>query len=424
MKKIFTSIIAVVLAFTMLFSLSACTASTDNGETVAGSQNDFSSILSEIESLTAKIDELNAEIDKLNGKIDELNVAEPINYAAESYEKVKFIDKVLSDRDCYKGENFKLTQKWIHTTLLQAGYSEDDIEYQEVPLSKYVLKESLTAENYPAVKSFSDDGKTYSKNGRKYVEDENGTFTYATFVSENIIVTKQGASNKQIIIGMHYDGDGTGDNGSGVALGLTTAEKFYDIETAFTLKFVFFTGEEYGLYGSKAYAAAMSEEEIENTIYMINMDSLICGDYCYIYGGVQDDENETVNLTCAYDNAMEVAQSLGLSFKSNPWTYDNPAPGYDSPDYASPSTGNWSDHAPFAKLEIPYLYLEATNWDIPGPYNEYDGYGETYFIGMLMNTENDYLEYIETYFPGRAMNHLTKFSALLNGLLMQSEWNY
>lgn len=150
------------------------------------------------------------------------------------------------------------------------------------------------------------------------------------------------------------------------------------------------------------------------------MDSLICGDYCYLYGGVQDDATKTVSGTAAYDNAMKVAESLGLDFKSNPWTYDNPAPGYDSPDYASPSTGDWSDHKGFKNIGIDYLYFEATNWEIPGPYDEYDGYGETYLYGMLMNTSNDYLEFIETYFPGRAQDHLNKFFKLLNALLMQN----
>ena len=75
----------------------------------------------------------------------------------------------------------------------------------------------------------------------------------------------------------------------------------------------------------------------------------------------------------------------------------------------------------FKNVGIPYVYFEATNWEIPGPYKEYDGYGETYLIGMLMNTPNDYLEYIESYFPGRILSHLTQFSMLLNALVTQSD---
>ncbi len=353
----------------------------------------------------------------------EPSITKPLNYGAESYKKLQYIDKVLHDRDCFDGENFELTQKWIHFTLTEAGYSASDIEYAEVPITRYVSKDADLSSKFSAAKSVSTDGKTYKRENRQYVEDENGSYVKATVVSENIVVTKKGKSDKQIVIGMHYDGTGTGDNGSGVALGLTTAEKFHDIETEFTLKFVFFTAEEYGLYGSSAYAESMSEKEVADTLYMINMDSLVCGDYTYLYGGVQDNENKTVNKTEAYDNAMSVAKDLGLSFKSNPWTWGNLAPenySGEDPDYASPSTGDWSDHAPFVEKGITYLYMEATNWEIP----DYTGYGETYMVGMIMNTENDYLEYIEHYFPDRPLNHLTKFSTLLNGLLTQTEWNY
>lgn len=69
---------------------------------------------------------------------------------------------------------------------------------------------------------------------------------------------------------------------------------------------------------------------------------------------------------------------------------------------------------------ITYLYMKATNREIP----DYTGYGETYMVGMIMNTENDNLAYIEHYFPDRPLNHITKFSALLNGLLTRTEWKY
>ena len=207
-------------------------------------------------------------------------------------------------------------------------------------------------------------------------------------------------------------------------MNLTTAMHVHDLETPNTLVFVFFNAEEYGCYGSTAYADAMTGEEVENTLYMINMDSLVCGDYVNIYGGVFDKDNKEVVDAEAYYNAAAVAESIGLSFKTNPWTYENPAPGYEEPEYLSPSTGDWSDHVGFKKRGIKYLYFEATNWEIPGPYAEYDGYGETYLAGMIMNTDKDYLEYIEYYFPGRVLSHITQFSALLNALVMQKNVNF
>ncbi len=356
----------------------------------------------------------------LAGCADEKAAA--VSYGEECYEKLEYIDKNLRDRDCRNGENFKLAQRWIAWELIKCGYEEKEILNQPVTFNAYLVKGS---ENV-AANGFESDGKTYNKSGRKYVEAEGdtGEYVYGTVTSYNLVLKKQGKSAKQIIVGAHYDGTGTGDNGSGVALALTTAQKLINVETEYTIVFVFFTAEEIGCYGSSQYAENMTDGEVADTLYMINLDSLVCGDYTYLYGGVQDNENKVVTKTEAYDNAIEIAGKLGLEFKSNPWSWDNLSPedkksGAENPSYAAPSTGDWSDHRGFKKRGITYLYMEATNWEIP----DYTGYGETYLIGMLMNTENDYLEYIEKYFPGRPLEHLTKYSALLYALVTQSGYN-
>lgn len=375
---------------------------------------------SEIEDLKSQLAQYEQILEEINNSLKN----EHSEYANQCYAKLQYIDNVLSDRDCLAGENFKLAQKWISWNLMQAGYGESDIKQQDVTMTRYYRKDTDLNTTLSAVTSYETDGKYYNRSGRDYVEAEDGAYVKVNLTTPNIAVTKKGKSEKQIIVGAHYDGDGTGDNGSGISLALTTAEKIFDMELEYTITFVFFTAEEYGCHGSTAYANAMTEKEIENTLYMINLDSLVCGDYAYIYGGVQDNENKKVTKTEAYDNAMEVANSLGLSLKSNPWTWENPAPGYDEPDYASPSTGDWSDHRGFKAKGIPYVYFEATNWEIPGPYEEYDGYGETYLIGMLMNTPNDYLEFIEKYFPGRIMQHFETFSTLLYALVTQTNINF
>ncbi|MBR2320499.1 MAG: M28 family peptidase [Clostridia bacterium] len=421
-------LLAMGLALTMLCGMTACG---DKGE-----GNDNTELLNKISTLETQMSDMETE---LGGKITDLqnaldgylkeeapnpNALES-NYAAEAYEMVKYIDATVKDRDAIAGDAYQLCQKWIVWNLMSAGYVEgEDITYQNFTWSKYYKKDVDLAATITA-SAYSTDGKLYSRQGWSgYVENAEGTHVKADITGTNIVVTKQGKSDEQIIVGMHYDGDGTGDNGSGISLGLITAMKLFNVETEYTIKFVFFDAEEYGLYGSTACANAMSEEEIAKTKYMINMDSLVCGDYCYLYGGVQDDDAQAVTETEAFDNAMAVAETLGLEFKNNPWTWENPAPGYDAPDYAAPSTGDWSDHVGFKNVGIKYVYFEATNWDIPGPYAEYDGYGETYLIGMLMNTPNDYLDYIEKYFPGRILEHLTQFSTLLNALVTQSDLSF
>ena len=415
--KIFKKIIIpVLLVCMMLFTLVGCVSDED----VASLNDQLAQLQSELEDLKGSKADADKTIGELQEEIAQLKASKTI--ADISYDKIKYIDANLSDRDCYSGEQFKATQSWIKESALAAGYAESAVTTQDVTTSAYVKDDELETA-LSAVKSYTTDGKHYSKSGRKYVEDAEGEYVKASAVTENIIITKLGKSEKQIIVGAHYDGDGTGDNGSGIALALTTAEKFVSIETPYTVVFVFFTAEEYGCYGSTAYANAMTDEEVANTLYMINMDSLVCGDYCYLYGGVANMEEKTVTQTKAYDNAMAIANSLGLNFRSNPWTWDNvePDPENDTgmPKYPSPSTGDWSDHKGFKNKGIMYVYFEATNWEIPGPFGEYDGYGETQLIGMLMNTKNDYLEYIEHYFPGRIQHHLSQFAPLLYALLIQ-----
>ena len=409
----------------------------------SGSDDKIKQLQTQITALEEKIDKNNndKDFDDLQNLINSIkdqvgNVSDQLDSVGpdanevetqEIYDKIKYIDSVLSDRDGYNGKNFKLAVKWILWNLYEAGYSEEEAFTQEFsysPRNKYVLREEADSA-LSAVVSYELSEESYTLNGRKYIQSEDGTYAKVNSVTmNNIVAVKKGKSDKQIIIGSHFDGTGTGDNGSGIALNLNTAQHFYGVETEYTLVFVFFNAEEFGCYGSTAFANQMTEKQIEDTLYMINMDSLVCGDYCCLYGGVADKENKTVVNAEAYYNAVNVAKSIGEEFKTNPWTYENPAPGYDEPDYPSPTTGDWSDHAGFKKLGIKYLYFEATNWEIPGPYNEYDGYGETYLIGMLMNTSNDYLEYIEKYFPGRIEHHISKFNKLLKALLVQDDIDF
>lgn len=406
------TIAAAVMAVVLAAGMTGCASGNNSG-------NDETNIL--IQDIQTQLQETQEQLDELKKQLGQVqDKIEETDYVQKCYNKIKYIDENISDRDCIAGEQFTEAQNWIKSTLTDAGYS--NISTQEVSFTRYL--NITTYDN--AVSECTTDGKYYKRENRNYAEVEKSEATHvlATVKSDNIIVKKEGKSDKQIIVGAHYDGDGTGDNGSGISLALTMAEKLADADVPNTVVFVFFTAEEYGCFGSTAYANAMTDDEVANTLYMINMDSLICGDYCYLYGGVQDDDTQTVTMTAAYENAMAVAESLGLEFKSNPWTYDNPAPGYNTPDYASPSTGDWSDHVGFKNRGIMYVYFEATNWEIPGPYDEYDGYGETYLVGMLMNTENDYLEYIETYFPNRPQKHLYNFFTLLNALLVQPNVNF
>ena len=86
-----------------------------------------------------------------------------------------------------------------------------------------------------------------------------------------------GSSNGIVIICAHYDSvavsPGADDDGSGVASVLTIAEIMSKTEFNSTIKFVLFSGEEQGLYGSHKYAEEAYENQ-ENIIGVICLDGV------------------------------------------------------------------------------------------------------------------------------------------------------
>lgn len=78
---------------------------------------------------------------------------------------------------------------------------------------------------------------------------------------------------------------------------------------------------------------------------MFNLDSLAVGDQMYVYGSSGEDG-------FVRDLALEIATNKKLNIETNIGL---------NPDYPAGTTGDWSDHAPFKRLGIPYGYLEATS---------------------------------------------------------------
>ncbi|WP_153392106.1 M28 family peptidase [Chryseobacterium vaccae] len=102
---------------------------------------------------------------------------------------------------------------------------------------------------------------SYGYTAGQIVEDP-FTFDYTantTISSKNLVITKTGTlyPNTYVIICAHYDtinGPGVNDNGSGTSILLEAARILKDVPTDYSIKFIHFSGEEQGLYGSKHYA--------------------------------------------------------------------------------------------------------------------------------------------------------------------------
>ncbi len=225
----------------------------------------------------------------------------------------------------------------------------------------------------------------------------------ATGSSQNIEVTIQGDSEKFILVGAHYDSAGThgvDDNGSGVAVLLESALRMRSVRPPDTIRYVFFGAEETGMNGSRAYVEALSQEEKENLLFMVNVDSVLAGDILYLYGGTVGEDGDVAD-TWAVEAAYEIAQKLGLEIQLPP---------EDNPDYPFPTGQRRSDHAPFADIGIPYVYFEANQWKQGNPV-------ETEEYGIIMHTEMDDLDFIDQAFPGRAQSTLSAYSELLQEIL-------
>ncbi len=275
---------------------------------------------------------------------------------------------------------------------------------QEVAAAEYIFEQLESFGYAPEYQYFS------------YLQGSNTSVN-----SQNIIVTKPGQSEETIIVGAHYDSvatAGVDDNGSGVSVVLETVKRLYNVETPYTIIFVFFGAEEQGLRGSRAYVSNMTQEDIENTICMINIDSVLAGTYRYMYSG---DATRDVNGEVIVENswpfyqAMAISEQFDLGMRSNDTEFNF--------HYPSPSTGTWSDHQSFRDKGIPYLYFEASNWELPdNPKNPNGGSTGAYETetGKVRQVKGrDDLTFIENEWGSRGKDTLTAYCKLLSELLVR-----
>ena len=121
----------------------------------------------------------------------------------------------------------------------------------------------------------------------------------ASYDGDNIEATIQGedtSSDKIYVVCAHYDSvpgsPGADDNGAGVAAVLAAAEVMSQFKWNHTIRFVTFSGEEQGLYGSHYYAQEASDNG-DNIIAALNADMI----------GYAEDEEDRSKIKVYSDGA-------------------------------------------------------------------------------------------------------------------------
>ena len=252
-------------------------------------------------------------------------------------------------------------------------------------------------------------------------------FTYdfrgTSLTSYNVIAERQGTSNKHIILGAHYDTapssatldrsalEGVNDNASGVGVLLELAER-QALDPTVTSKFVFFGAEEIGLVGSGFYANSLSDAEIANSLFMLNLDSLVFGDFLYFNAGRGATDNP--DWFKYRDLALEIAAENGINALTNPGLNE----------FYPAGTGCCSDLESFDFL-MPVLAAEATNWSI----GDLDGYTQTADPRVpdgrtWHDPATDNRAFINEIFPGLIEERTRDYTLVLDKLIGEVNASY
>ncbi|WP_029905820.1 M28 family metallopeptidase [Mycoplasmopsis opalescens] len=232
-------------------------------------------------------------------------------------------------------------------------------------------------------------------------------------VGNNIVVTINPSAKltdngkrkiKDFYIVSHYDSMnnvgpkgvswGATDNATGVTVNLKLLKYFSDPKNrdnlSVRLHLIFVDGEEIGKLGSKAFVKQFLDgkqnELRDNSLGMINMDTVAGGDYMYIHSPNTTDalndnnkvEKDKWNLSPLLRNHINTLSKERANKINDADQELKIHPQLVEGGYKEGETGDWSDHAPFYQIaKLPVAYVESTNFAIKSKYGVYDGYAQT-----------------------------------------------
>jgi len=281
---------------------------------------------------------------------------------------------------------------WIVNALLSMGYTWDDIVVQEFSATSAMPKLPIEfLVSWHVTQALA-----------------NSPFTNFdmrdSLLSQNVILTVPGQSNKTIIVGAHYDTvmvPGASDNASGTALLLESAQRMREADNYYTIVYVFFGAEEVGLLGSFYYAHSLSQAEHDNILFMINADILLEGPYLFFKAGYdRNGEPGTNHITETWDQISEdLYFTYGLSFIPLPEGVFGP-----------------SDQLAFLPWGHTAMFLAGLD--------VFEGWEDVPFMENLLSftrvlhTRRDEFGYIEARWPGKIDENMRAFSIFLETILL------
>ncbi len=218
--------------------------------------------------------------------------------------------------------------------------------------------------------------------------------------SANIIVVKQGATDRQLIVGAHYDsarlGEGYIDNATGLGLLLEMAARMRQRSSPYTIVFVAFGASQSGLAGSRYYVQTMTPLERRATVGMIDLDGVAGGARLTV-------ASRPGGATWLRGDALSGAQSLHLPLALSPAGAGVPQGVVRAP----------SDDLPFALAGMPTALLTSLDW------RAVYGTGRPRLTAAprLSFARTDVTAHVEEDYPGRVRGQLRAASLLLEILL-------
>ncbi len=251
-------------------------------------------------------------------------------------------------------------------------------------------------------------------------------------ISYNVIAEKKGSVDPErvLVLGAHLDSvpqnDGTGysDNGAGAGVGLGVAQVLAKQDLPFTTVFVFFGAEEScpsyidycvdsglagtgGKKGSTAYTSTFTPQQVNDTVAMLNLDTVVGGDFLYAHGASEGSDG------WVRERLLEIAAEARIDLRINPGYPIDYADGKVL--YPRGTTGDWGDHFPFEEKGVEIGFIEATNWDI----GDLDGYEQSEKLlnetgdGAIWHTDRDIFKFLKKTFPGRVQRQNREAVALV-----------